>query len=252
MKEQKVFIRFAEILATILVVMPIPIHGNDKRSVNALSYMAAMIVFCCGLFFYSPVYAAESSQKISPTVIPSPSREFIRDVLSEAFPDNITQGYHTYILIKILPSFHPESQIMIGLKAGEQHAQASLRQANISMIDAFRAGKQRNSDDPKIVANLMGIQQKDITIPVDIVLKWISDYWVNIEAAIRQMRDKANVLTLDGTRYIIEVHALQNKITLNIIGSDIIRSGRQSGTYGNVDIAAMLDWIAPIIEYVKD
>jgi len=184
------------------------------------------------------------SQKNNPVIIKNPSREFTRDVLNEAFPDN-TEFFHAYILIGIYPSFKPESQISIGLKVGEQHAQASFRRANISFDNAFHAD---DSGDIKAVVKLMNMQQKHITIPVDVVSKWISGFWVNLETTVKEMRDKEpDVITLDGIRYKIEVYTMQNKITLDIIGSDLSEK-----YYDDHDITSMLDWISPIIKYVKD
>ena len=214
---------------------------NRKKEIIAI----VLIFVYCVLLFHSPKCYAEGSQEKGPIIISTPSMKFTKDVLNEAFPDNITQSYHTYILIKILPSFYPESQIMIGLKANEQRAQASFRHANISLSDAFRSEKQ-HSDAPKVVAKLMDVQQKDTTIPMDIALKWISEYWANLETAIYQIRNKPDVLILDGTRYVIEIYTLQNKITLEVTGPDL------TGKYNHYDIASMLDWISPIIEYVKN
>jgi len=173
----------------------------------------------------------------------NPDPEFARAVSNEAFPVD-TRFFYTYILIGIYPDFEPESQILIRLKVGEQHAQASFRQANITFDNAFQAD---DSGDVKTVVELMKIQKKDITIPKDVVSKWLSDFWDNLAAAAYQMRDKdPNVITLHGTQYSIEVYTKQNKITLSITGGDL------SGKYDDYDIASMLEWIAPIVKYVKD
>ena len=207
----------------------------------------ALIVVCCGLLFNSSKCYAEDSQGKDANIVSAPSKKFIKDVLSEAFHDNITQGYHTYILIKILPSFYPESQIMIGLKAREQHGQASFMRADISLHDAFISAK-KHSDSPKAVAELMKIQQKNILIPTDVVLKWISGYWDNLETTVRKTRDRDTnrIMMLDGTTYIIEVYAQQNKTTLEILAPNLTEK------YDHLDMAPMLDWISPIIEYVKN
>jgi len=185
----------------------------------------------------------DDSQKRNPVVSKNPDPEFARAVSNEAFPTN-TRFFHTYILIGIYPSFEPESQIVIGLKAGEQYAQASFRQANITFNSAFQMD---DSGDVKTVVELMKIQKKDITIPKDVVSKWISDFWANLATAVYQMRDNdPNVIMLDGILYSIEVYTGQNKITLDITGSNL------SEKYDDYDITSMLDWISPIIKYVKD
>jgi len=207
--------------------------------------MVILIVVFCELLFFSQKFNAEDLQKKDTILISTSSVKFSKDVLNEAFNDNITHGYHTYILIRILPTFYPESQIMIGLKAGEQHGQASYMCANISMHDAFISAKKRN-DSPKTVAGLMKIQQKDIIIPRDVVLKWMSGYWDSLETAVRKMGDSdTNRITMDGTTYIIEVYTLQNKTTLEIIGPNLTEK------YDHLNIASILDWMSPIIEYVK-
>jgi len=107
----------------------------------------------------------------------------------------------------------------------------------------------------------MGARQKDITIPEDVVLKWISNYWANLDAAVRQIRDKNTntetieldgklyrtiTVVLDGTRYVIKVHTLDYTITLNLGGQSDMNE-----KYSDNTIKSMLDWIAPIVEYVK-
>ena len=191
---------------------------------------------------WNRILTTDDSQKRNSVINKNPDPAFARAVSNEAFPVN-TRFFYTYILIRICPSFEPESQIVIGLKAGEQHAQVFFRQANITFNSAFKAD---DSDDVKTVVELMKIQKKDITIPKDVVLKWISDFWANLAAAVYQMRDNdPDVITLDGIMYSIEVYTGQNKITLDISGSDL------SEKYSDYDITSMLDWISPIIKYIK-
>jgi len=219
---------------------------NSKRAI----VMIAMIAFCCNLLFCALVYAAEDSQEKSdvvkaPIVIPTPSPAFYNAVLDEAFSEFVT-GYHIYISIKIQPSFYPPSQMVLRLKAGEDRAQVSYKQAAVTVEEAFSSAGQLSSD-VKTVAGLMGVRQKDIIIPEDVVLKWISNYWANLEAAVRQIRDKdPNKVSLDGIRYIIEIYTYPHRITLQFMGTDLQEKNRT-----DLDIKSMLDWIAPIVEYVK-
>ena len=245
---------------------------NRKNTITALT----MMVFCYGLLFYSTKCAAEDSQdKIIPTpssdffrdvlrdvineawdsqdkIIPAPSSEFLRDVLNEAFSDNLPRSFNDiYISIRSLPGnvsqTSLESQIAIVLNVWEEQAQAQavFLQASIPGEMAFYLKKP--NDGPKAVAELMKVQRKDITIPREVVLKWISDYWVNLEKAVHQIRDKApNIIMSGGTRYIIEVRTKMNIMTLSIHGSTLPEID------DSYDIRSMMEWISPIIKYVKD
>jgi len=215
---------------------------NRKNTITALT----MMVFCYGLLFYSTKCAAQGK------IIPSPSSEFLRDVLNEAFSDNLPRGWaDTYISIRSLPgNVSPtllESQIAISLNVWEEQAQAQavFLQASIPSEMAFNLKKP--NDGPKAVAELMKVQRKDIAIPREVVLKWMSDYWVNLEKAVHQLRDKAsNIMMTGGTRYIIEVHTKMNSMTLSIRGSTLPKID------DSYDIRSMKEWISPIIKYVKD
>ena len=100
------------------------------------------------------------------------------------------------------------------------------------------------------------MRQKDITIPRDIVVKWISDFWDSSKAVISeiQARNQTNVnaSSTGGDRYTIAVKPFSNSITLDFITAEGSSRPELVSTHIRPSpIMDMMDWITTITEYIE-
>ncbi len=169
-----------------------------------------------------------------------PSAEFTKKTLDIAFPIDITKRSPEYFIVRIFPSFGEESQIIIAI-GRDGRAQIDYRKASVSLEKVFYSDV-NNSEER--VAELMMVQQEKIVVPDDVIIDWIKNYWINLEKSIPQMRNKPpNEAMLDGTHYIIEYYNKQNKIVIDIVGSE---NGENK-----LDIKPMLEWLASIRKFIE-
>jgi len=247
---------------------------NRIKNRNKVMIVVVLIVYFCYMLVCYTIYATEDPQvkedvvkmpgfnwfNLSKTpIVPTQSRAHHDDILHEVFPVDMSY-YATYISIIIvpaegaLPPLHkPPSQIVIGLNFTAQLAQASFRQATFETGYAMNRLDEKHRGDAKSVASEMQVMQKDITIPSDVVVKWISDFGVGLGTVIHEILERnpatVNAASTGGTRYIITVRPSSNTITLDFRQSS---EGYEPEMISNhIKAGAMMDWVTSILEYFK-
>lgn len=202
--------------------------------------LKAILLVSCALGLSSQIalaYAKSSKASEAPRTL---TREVAERILDRVFPTDIAGIFHTYVLVRSLPGLRgPESQIIIGMKHGEQ-AQVYYRKASISLAEAFGSGEHNEEE----VAQRMAVRQRNLIVPASLANELIAGCWMCLQNAITQMREKPPYeVMLDADHLIVEVFAVDNKVRIDIAAS--------SGGDNKLDIRAVTEWVSFIRRWVE-
>lgn len=202
-------------------------------------------IVCCAALMCPQVHALEAGQS-STGAIRIPTAVFMQRTISVAFPDDFATQYRSYFLVRCNPTAGAAWQIVVGQRADREQIEVLFREARLPFQRAFDAGVNAGVNNEEKVAELMRVQERSATVSEEILSEWISRYWSSLKSAVPKMQEleAGNHLLMGGNRYYIEVYAKQNRVMLDIVGSE------EGNT--ELDIRALLEWVTSIRDYVKD
>jgi hypothetical protein len=207
---------------------------------------AIIMTFLLGCFIYDIGYseAPEKTQETSNnTLISYKDLEFGNKVIEYAFPFNRAaepKGKVTLVL-RFLPSFHPESQIVIHLNDRNEVA-VDYWAATVQLMEVLKSG---NNDIEK-TTNLMKIRHNRVVVSSEVFNSWFAAFGEALAESTNHLmkRSLSDLLQLDGTEYIVEYYATQGRLSLRLWGSEL-------GVDSLEKDSSIVKWMALILKEVK-
>ncbi|HLB87421.1 MAG TPA: hypothetical protein VJK29_07190 [Terriglobales bacterium] len=164
----------------------------------------------------------------------SPVMKRYDQMIDSLFPRPSSDGNNRFLMsLRFLPSFHPESQIVLSYsiesRAGVEYL--TLSKPLMPLIDADEArGLVRH---PQELASLAGLKRSYFSVTPQQMKEWLrglldslasSGPWLNDRATQHDGTREASV-TLDGTRYVLELETTEDNLSLIVVASELDTGG---------------------------
>ena len=155
----------------------------------------------------------------------NPDPKICSQILDAAFRTNLQEGTETSFSLRLrfLPSFHPESQIVIRYEQNG-HVSVDYMVATVQLSTVIQSHF-INIPVPDIAeaAKLMDIKQKSLALSEGTAQKLFHDLWAALAASTALMERKAYAreIQLDGTQYILQYQEGGNSFTCAYMGSEV-------------------------------
>lgn len=179
--------------------------------------------------------------------LPMPAEGTSAKVRDLAFPAEQgswrTGGF--MLVLRFLPSFHAESQIVVRYTTIGGTASVDYRAAQASFEDVWRSYYCRNLDN-KALLGLMAVQKSSLAVPDAVVQRWFEDLWRAwvASAPILEQDAYGNTVQLDGTRYNLDYYDTQKHLSLSVMGSEI--------PYEEAGDLPIVQWMRKVLKDVEE
>jgi hypothetical protein len=175
-----------------------------------------IIIFICfsGILFAQPVSPIANKDKNIPYY------EYTNRIMDIAFPSQYGVGPTERILMRLryLPSFNPESQIIIKLRT---NSEVEIRY----MIATTSIQAIRNSGivDIEKAAKLTKVKSYNISITSQLFNSWLTSFWNAYGNSINYFKINAmsDIIRLDGIKFQLDYFATDNHISIEIASSEL-------------------------------
>lgn len=161
--------------------------------------------------------------------IPVVSSEARRTILDLAFPRNETlqRGELAKLVLRFLPSFHPESQLTITVRQNDEvHLEVLLSTAQLDRV-LDETANDSNVEIPRVVAH-MGITRRSRLLSAAEFQQWHRGFWLALNDSTMPLMERAakHLVQLDGTRYLLQYVDGITSLSFDVLDSEV---GQDSG-----------------------
>lgn len=196
---------------------------RPRRLVQVQAWIAILLL----LAVVGPLVAgAQEGRTCSSRTIPEPAEGMYDRVLNRAFRVEPvgTQPPHISIVLRFLPSFHPESEIAIRYADGAVSAEHMV--ATVPFDQLWRKYFCKTPTEGAL-AKMMAVRRRRFTAEAETAEKWFRDFWkaINESTTPLQERGSKKLYQLDGTRYRLEYQEGLNSLSFEIVGSELGHDG---------------------------
>jgi hypothetical protein len=164
---------------------------------------------------YSQIIIDKDIDNKSPN---SPALELYNRVLDRVFHFYPGTGPYDQValVLRFLPTFHPESQIVIRYYSRSQiiiNYKYAIHQMTNGAPDY----------DIDIIAKRMDVQTNIMTVNAQTFDPWFKGFWNAYKNSFKYFKDNSmsNLIQFDGTEYYLEYFGPQNHILFSIEGSEV-------------------------------
>ncbi len=162
-----------------------------------------------------------------------PDPEVYRQILDTALPIKLDEGGTSKfsIVLRFLPSFHPESQIVIRYDGGDT-VSVEYMAAKVQLSAVLRKyfSGTRTPDIAK-AATLMEVRAELLRVSTETVRDWFHEFWSSLSASAEPLERKgfAREIQVDGTQYMLQYQEGTNHLTFQYAGSELNQDVNTAG-----------------------
>ena len=196
-----------------------------KQSVSRIFLKSVFwLAYLCGLALTPQVFAQEDLRAV---LDPTEIGKILNQVFSPPEADFSKSQFS--IVLRYLPSFQPEEQIMLTYDPSSS-GHVTYETLKIPLRKALG-----ESDDRTTLSSRAGLRTTTASISGPKVIAWFRNLTASMASSLPLIQQQAVpnakthelTLLLDATSYIVESDAFQNHVSFDVVGSEL-GSGRRS------------------------